>query len=448
MVDVNQYVDAEQGYINGEIFHNQDIYEQELREIFARSWVFLAHETMIPKPGDFIQNYIGEDPVVIVRQKDGGVVAFLNQCRHRGMRLCRADRGNAKNFTCSFHGWSYGIDGSLLNVPFGDEIYDKETLKQANCRRVRLYNYKEFIFGTWDYSAPDFPEYLGDFAWYLDAYIDRFEGGFEVAGVHKWEIPANWKFNAEQPASDMYHASTSHISAIEARMPDPDSSETHAELAKRRQEVLSNPDGNQVGSPFGHGAGWFDEGAPIVDPVISQWVKSMAPNVKKRLGEKRLNIMAHANVFPTFMLLNNFSFRVTHPRGPDKMEIWAWTMVPKAAPEEVKDAMRKEVLQTFSPGGMFEQDDAINWEEEQLILRGAIARQTKFIYRQKLGHARYDSNGMPGKTAGHVFAEEGARMLYRHWQDLMSGKDWPELVQTKKEREALERQRVDMASGN
>ncbi|HBT34482.1 MAG TPA: benzene 1,2-dioxygenase, partial [Hyphomonas sp.] len=59
----------------------------------------LGHETHVPKAGDFLTAYMGEDPVILVRQKDRSLKVFLNQCPHRGMRICRTDGGNAKSFT-------------------------------------------------------------------------------------------------------------------------------------------------------------------------------------------------------------------------------------------------------------------------------------------------------------------------------------------------------------
>ena len=123
MTDITDLVDIEKGRLHGKIFTDEEIYEQELEKVWKRAWVFLAHEAMIPKKGDFFQTYIGEDPILIVRQKDGGVKAFLNQCRHRGMRICRADRGTAKAFTCTFHGWSYDLEGNLIQVPRQDTAY-------------------------------------------------------------------------------------------------------------------------------------------------------------------------------------------------------------------------------------------------------------------------------------------------------------------------------------
>lgn len=78
------------GTIAAAAYVDLDIYRLELASVFRRCWLFLAHETQIPKVGDFLATYMGEDPVVVVRQKDSGVKAFLNQCRHRGMRLCRS----------------------------------------------------------------------------------------------------------------------------------------------------------------------------------------------------------------------------------------------------------------------------------------------------------------------------------------------------------------------
>src|SRR5262245_22925247 len=115
-VDTNELtrlVDWKNGLINPRIFIDEDIYRLELEKIFGRTWLFLAHDSMIAKPGDFISTYMGGDPVVIVRQRDGSVRAFLNACRHRGMKVCRAEDGNAKAFMCPYHGWTYDPGGAL-----------------------------------------------------------------------------------------------------------------------------------------------------------------------------------------------------------------------------------------------------------------------------------------------------------------------------------------------
>src|SRR6266404_4138689 len=75
--------------------------------------LFVGHESQIPNPGDFFVSSMGEESVILCRDRAGKVHVFLNSCRHRGMKVCRYDEGNTPVFTCPYHGWSYGTDGRL-----------------------------------------------------------------------------------------------------------------------------------------------------------------------------------------------------------------------------------------------------------------------------------------------------------------------------------------------
>ena len=92
----NGLVDLAAGRISREIFVNEEIYRQELERVFARSWLFVGHESQIPKPGDFFASSMGEESVILCRDRAGQVHVFLNSCRHRGMKVCRISTSSTK----------------------------------------------------------------------------------------------------------------------------------------------------------------------------------------------------------------------------------------------------------------------------------------------------------------------------------------------------------------
>jgi nitrite reductase/ring-hydroxylating ferredoxin subunit len=83
-----------------EFYTSQEDYQVDLDMIWYRDWLFVGHDCEVLNPGNYLTVQIGEYPVVVVRDRDGGLRAFHNTCRHRGSRICSAERGTAPRLVC------------------------------------------------------------------------------------------------------------------------------------------------------------------------------------------------------------------------------------------------------------------------------------------------------------------------------------------------------------
>jgi phenylpropionate dioxygenase-like ring-hydroxylating dioxygenase large terminal subunit len=430
--DLRTAVDPAAGLVNRVVLSDPDIYEQELERIFARCWLFVAHESQIPEPGDFVTTTMGEDPVIVARQGDGTIRAFLNSCRHRGMKLCRADLGRTKNFMCSYHGWTFDAAGTLVNVPNRDAYGANFDEADWGLTEVaQLDSYRGLVFATWDPTAPPLLDYLGDMAFYIDGLFDRRAGGTElIPGSNRWIIECNWKWPAEQFATDQYHAAISHTSVMEAFIADLGGPEALREL------MTGDRQARQFSSPLGHGTGFpiaasmtaanavRTAPASVREP-LERYYDSIADEVTARLGDLRARgaLGGHAGVFPNFAYLQGTAaIRVWHPRGPDRIEVQSWVVVDRDAPADVKEAQRRLSLSQFSPSGLAEQDDGENWVQVQAIQRGAICRRQTLNYLMGEGR-EVDDAVFPGRVSDVQLNDMGARGFYRRWLEMMTADD-------------------------
>ena len=421
VAEMQGLVDSERGLVSRRIFIEPDIYQQELERIFARCWLFLCHDSQIPNPGDYFTTYMGEDPVLVMRDSGGQVNAFLNVCRHRGNRLCRADFGNAATITCAYHGWTFANTGKLVAVPnLQDAYFGELDLDQWNLIPVaQLDSYRGMIFATFDPDAPPLQEYLGEMAWYLDSFFDRREGGVEViGGVHKWVVPCNWKLPAENFGGDAYHVSWSHLSAIRAGFAG------DFRLRASTGGTLISPGQGHCVISLGGG-----DIAEAPEPELIAYEQETRAETVKRLGPRAEQVSPIvATVFPNLSIIRStsHSFRVWHPKGPGEIEIWSWVFVDKAAPPEVKEALRVNGLRGFGPSGTFEQDDMDNWQECTHTSRGVVSRRFDLNMQMGLGHEQYRPD-LGGWASDFRLSESNHRQFYRRWAELMAADRWADL---------------------
>ena len=159
--------------------------------------------------------------------------------------------------------------------------------------------------------------------------------------------------------------------------------------------------------------------------VLEQYERSIQAEVHSRLGPRfQVCNPIVARVFPNFAINRSISrtFRVWMPRGPEKMEVWAWAFVDKDAPDEVKEQTRLGVIRGFSPSGTLEQDDMDNWQECTRTSRGVVSRRMPLNTTQGLGHEGYDESLLT-YASDYRFSEVANRDFYRHWARLMESDD-------------------------
>ncbi len=389
----SKLVDLENGVISREIFVDQSVYEDEQEKIFARSCLFVGHESQVPKPGDYFVSCMGEESVILCRDRQSQLHVFLNSCMHRGMKVCRYDEGNTPVFTCPSHGWSYATDGQLVGVPYFKDAYHEklDKSKWGLVEVAQLENYKGSIWATWDESAPAFLDYIGGFQLYLDLLLDTWdgrEGGTEVfGGVEKWIIPSNWKFPSENFIGDRYH-NISHRSVDMVGIgPSGQGRRDMTERTGSRALDICFPD-------LGHGTLGFLRApdAPIIQayhdsPVISEYFRWCQEERQNRRGDHARLLGGPGTVFPNMSYLPRQprSIAVWHPRSSNSTEAWRWYLVHKDAPQEVKDFLRHYYIRYSGPGGLTEQDDMENWNYAQAASNGVIARRRHYNYEMGLG---------------------------------------------------------------
>ena len=424
--DYAALVNRASAQVDRKVFVDEGVYQAELRQIFARAWLFLAHDSQIPNPGDFIRTSMGEDDVIVVRQRDRSVKAFINSCPHRGNRVCMVDAGSkSRGFICNYHGWSFGIDGGLRGTD--GKVYDKDESfekKQIGLTPVaQIDSYKGLIFATFDPEAPSLAEFLGPFTWYLDIMLDNDEGGTEfIGGAIRSEIDCNWKFPSENFVGDILHAFWTHQSGAQAILG------AGVDLGKRYDELAFQA------SVYGHGIETnldkVGNTRTLGYPELVDYVFDLSDKARDRLGDIRaraIGAISSCTVFPNFSFLpGQNTFRVWHPRGPGKIELVVWTLVNKSAPEHIKELYRKGVMMTFSPGGVFEMDDGENWEYSTRVNQGYVTRQQPLHYALGLGTADLERD-LPGHVHRGSLNDANQRLFYTRWAEFMQYDNWTDL---------------------
>jgi phenylpropionate dioxygenase-like ring-hydroxylating dioxygenase large terminal subunit len=462
---IKRYVDAEKGTMSAEIFSRRDIYEQELEQIFARTWLFVGHVSQIPNPGDYILSRMAEEQVIVTKDRQGKVHVLLNSCRHRGNMVCRYDQGHAFAFQCSFHGWVYNSSGQLVVLPPGSEG-DYSTLDKSEwgLLEARCAVFHGSIWACWDKTAPEFLDYLAGAEPYLkNAFLDleglessEEDGGVEVLGaVMKWELGMNWK--VPMPDHDATHFWVTHRSQAILGSGVRDVTVNRAGQSDYELGILgrgNNGGGRSVrggrpgtmytiGFPEGHTTSLFwpdDLDAPEAEsggymqvseyPAIAEYEKGKKAARRKNLGNREVNINEGPHLFPNLGFFGRV-IRVLHPQGPDSTEMWSYFIVDKKAPKDAKREYARQFESIYGPSGIVQKDDMENWYILTQYSKGLMTRRTPLniamgISRQPLHGPSTPEIGMPGYWTPDL-TDLNNRMFYGRWAEYMAAQSWGDL---------------------
>lgn len=421
---ISDLVNEDATLISRRCWTDAAVYALEKQAIFAKSWLFLGHESQIKHPGDFVQAYMCETPIILSRGRDSKVYANINSCSHRGLQVCRADHGNARRFICPYHSWSYSVEGDLITIPQESAVQNKPDKSLLGLKRVpRVESWRGMIFGSFNDEIESLEQYLGDMRFYLDAFFERFPQGIEFMGApHRWVMNANWKLPVENQLGDVNHGAFLHGAIIPREV----------------QDKIEELGFSAVTTP-GHGATFriMPEDSPIDEvawgmegmggllggPEVQQYLREVQLQAAERVGDIRARMKGLTyGVYPNLSFLwSNTSFKVSHPRGPGKVEYWSWAAVPADAPDSIKKILRTNYSAFFGPGGMLEQEDAEVWAQQYQGSNIDFADDKPYFYGLGLNEEKPhpDLPGLVSVTANEFYA----RHFFKRWRDELQAEE-------------------------
>ncbi|MBM4420766.1 MAG: Rieske 2Fe-2S domain-containing protein [Chloroflexi bacterium] len=404
--------------VNREAFRSEEVFQRERQRIWDHSWLYLGHESEVPKPNDFKARNLGGRPLIFTRDSLGRVRVYLNACPHRGTILCRETEGSARVYQCFYHAWTFANTGELVGIP-DEAAYPPERsfVENNGLRSVpRMENHRGFVFISFDPHVGSLSDHLAEAADYIDLMADHAQGGLEVVpGTHLYGIRGNWKLAVEN-AMDGYHFSPTHV--------------TFVEYLKSTGYVTSDEGGRAIAFRNGHSVLLFSGHGGRVG---MQWeprfgaeerVRTEA-NVKAlagRVGDARAKRISGTSrilfVFPNLILfdIEGLAARQLEPTAAGYTEVRAWELAP-VGEDPAARALRIRVLGSFiGPGGLATPDDV---EAYECIQRGVLATagdSRPYVDWSDISRGmERESKGEPARSID----EAGLRSFWRHWNSIV-----------------------------
>lgn len=358
------------------IYHEPEIYEREQALIFrGPTWNYLGLEAELPNPGDFMATRLGDTPILVNRDGDGAIHAFVNRCMHRGAELRRETCGNARTHVCVYHQWSYGLDGGLRGVPFPRGVngvgglppdFDKSSIR---LQELSVQVYRGVIFASFADAVEPLLEYLGPA---VVRELDRmFARPISLLGYQRQRMAGNWKFyndNLRDPNHGgllhMFHATFGlyRLSQVGGARMD----------ARHRHNITYN----QLGSDDAAARKDYQETSKVYQEGYKLQDMRMLRNVTEFPDAVTLVVMS---VFPNVVfqqISNSLCTRQIRTFGVDDMELY-WTYFGYADDDEEMRHHRLLQSNLVGPGGYISMEDGEAVEFMQRATQRAADRHAR-----------------------------------------------------------------------
>lgn len=191
-------------YLDNRIFTDETIFTQEKNDIFENVWLFICHESELSEPGDFRTTSVAGKPIIMVRGSDSVIRAFFNVCRHRAAPVVREDAGNATEFQCFYHLWTYDLDGACTGISKPDGYTAvKLDRDQLGLIPVRCDSIAGLVFVCLSQSTEPLEDYVGPI---IEPVLEPLAAApLKVFHYNKADLAANWKLWQDNN-SERYHS--------------------------------------------------------------------------------------------------------------------------------------------------------------------------------------------------------------------------------------------------
>lgn len=196
-------------------YTDQRFYELEKQHIWKKAWLFAAHIDEVPEPGSFMLWDNTGEPLIITHAEDGSINTFYNTCRHRGAPVVTDASGQKIRLTCIYHGWTYDLNGNLVNVRDVEDFRDLD-FSSYGLKAVRTERFGNLIFINFDDNAPTLLEWLGPVA---DEWKEFQWDNSRLVSRRSFDLDCNWKIAMEANA-EVYHIKGIHPATVAPMLDD------------------------------------------------------------------------------------------------------------------------------------------------------------------------------------------------------------------------------------